>query len=196
MIERALRASVLELHKAQSGDEKDANEAYQRAIRASVEEAKKVRAETSLGGQETGVEKVGSKSDGTEGHDYELEKALTKSLEDYHASLGQAPANDDRDSGLGTEEDEAYQRTIEESKRSHMENERKLAEIERQQRLIKEEDQELQRALAESQQENKTKEEELQKQRNEEDVVMEYVKKQSLLEEEHRRKKDAESQAT
>lgn len=214
MIERAIRASVNELRKVQSqGSNEQESETYARAVQASIEEAKKTRAEQQPG-QETGV--VSSSNEGD--HDAELSRVLTQSLEDYKTSQAdQDPQThnvgghwDDSGSEVGTEDDEDFKRTLEESKRMHTEREqghlnepsaqspppipprspRRTPAPEAQQSrsspTLADDEKELQRAMTESQEDSKKHKDALAKQRTEEDIVMEYVKKQSLLEEQLR----------
>jgi UDP:flavonoid glycosyltransferase YjiC (YdhE family) len=220
MIERAIRASVNELHRSQTAPSVGAqdDEVYQRAVKASIEEAKKARGELSESPQDTGA------APGGDDHDAELERVLTQSLEEYKISQTKSASQghwDDGDSDHDSEADEELKRTLEESKRLHTEQQsrqetgvvarepvtsatitsparennddelqRAITESERE---AKQHEEELQRAMTESEQHSKNSEAEIAKQRTEEEIVLEYVKKQSLLEEELRKKKAGEA---
>ncbi|RVX67242.1 hypothetical protein B0A52_09279 [Exophiala mesophila] len=209
VIERALRASLLELQAVQEDDDHHSDEAYQSAIRASLSEYKKAHEEH---GQKTGVVRAVP-----EDHEEELERVLTKSLQDYKkatAGVDHDHFHDDEDSGVDTDHDEHFKRVIEESKRLHTENEMKKQELLQREAQLESNgtdsaaaaqvpatgssditaddanDEDLQRALTASVQEEKQKQEILSRQKTEEEVVLEYVKKQSLLEEELRKQKE------
>ncbi len=143
--------------------------------------------------------------------DVELTRALTHSLEEYQLSQARHPHShsghhvhydpdghdfEDSDvSGIGTEEDENFKKTLEESKWIHTENEekRKLnggAAVDG--------DDDLRKAIEESEKLDKEKnsavvgEKEVgtnqkEKEDKEYQTMMGFVKKQSLLEEEHRK---------
>lgn len=208
MIERAIRASVNELRKTQSqGENENESEAYARAVKASIEEAKKARAEQQSG-QETGVTSPVEEED----HDAQLSRVLTQSLEEYKASQAKTHQVgshwDDSDSEIGTEDDEDFKRTLEESKRLHTERtaqspppipprspRRTPAPETQAATAVANGDDDLQRAITASEEEGKKHEELLARQQTEEEIVLEYVKKQSLLEEEHRKNKESQQQA-
>lgn len=214
VIERALRASLRELHKSSSEGDKHSEAAYQSAIKASMQEYKKAHAEQ---GQESGVVSTLPEGHHHE-HDEELERVLTQSLDDYKQKTGgQAPQlppraetrwEDDSDSGVDTDYDEDFERAIAESKQLHTDNEQKKKDLAQREAALAEkggeippptngqsqgadDDAELQRALTASSEEEKHRLGTLSKQKTEEEIVLEYVKKQSLLEEELRRKKEA-----
>ena len=219
IIERAIRASVKELQKAQAGpNAKPADEdAYKAAIKASVEEAKKARGERVA--REPALATIPSAtSQETSLHEHDddaaLTKALTQSLEEYKLSqAGHAGQHkhfvhhdpdghyfsDSEDSGMGTEEDENFKKTLEESRRVHTENEEKRKlnggvaidgdadlqrAIEESEKLHREQMAIKEAALGMSDKENEDKEHE---------IVMEYVKKQSLMEEKLSKAKVAEA---
>jgi UDP:flavonoid glycosyltransferase YjiC (YdhE family) len=198
IIERALRASVRELQQAQENGEVE-NQAYQKAVAASVSEAKRARSELTAKDEKANPMETDMAADED---DEVLTRALTQSLEEY--KLGQqvplAPENGghDRhqdgehdlssDSGLGTDNDEDYRRTLEESKRLHTENHNEHSVVNANGKTGDVDDDDLKRAITESETARQTREEELARQRTEEEIVLEYVKKQSLLEEEHQQK--------
>jgi hypothetical protein len=198
IIERALRASVRELQQAQKNGEIE-NEAYQKAVAASVSEAKRARGELTAKDEKANP----MENHGTADEDDEvLTRALTQSLADYKPGQLQSPpyenGHHDRhqgehdwssDSGLGTDDDEDFKRTLEESKRLHTENQNKqsVVNINEVTNDVNDED-DLKRAITESEIAHKTWEEDLARQKTEEEIVLEYVKKQSLLEEQHEQK--------
>ena len=177
MIGRALRASVAALQSADQSE--DPNAAYQKAIAASIVEAKRARAQFADAKQE-GQDQKGP--DHTADDDDELARAIRESLTQHTkqpASSSSSSAHQVRsiaDSGIGSEDDDLYRRAIEESKQQHQGNETSGGD-----------DDELSRAISESQDSH----ENVQRQKTEEEIVLEYVKKQSLMEEESRQKKQA-----
>jgi len=133
---------------------------------------------------------------------------LTQSLEEYKAAQAAhqdwtartAEHLDNSDSGVDTDYDDDFKRVVEESKRLHTENEQKKKDLsEREAALVTigdtalttepaelqdDDDDELKRAITESEQHEKLRQENVTLQRSEEDIVLDYVKKQSLLEQE------------
>jgi UDP:flavonoid glycosyltransferase YjiC (YdhE family) len=198
IIERALRASVRELQQAQENGEIE-DETYQRAVAASVLEAKRARGELTAKDEKSNpMEDAGA----TDEDDMELTRALTQSLQDQNISQqhplpyensrhhrGQEVEHDlSSDSGLGTDDDEDFKRTLEESKRLHTENQNKQSTVSTNEVAdsIHDNDHDLKRVITESEIEHKMREEALARQKTEEEIVLEYVKKQSLLEEQHK----------
>ncbi|KAL2443709.1 Sterol 3-beta-glucosyltransferase UGT80B1 [Exophiala dermatitidis] len=227
LIERALRASLRELHGASGSgattnmDEND--EAYNLAIKASMQEYKTAQAEqqqsASGGSASVAVEHAEGEE---EEKDDELEKVLKQSLEEFKAAqpvpwgdrtgwkhsgeheTNIAPTADDD----GESDDEALRQTLKESQRLHVENEQKkkdIAELEASMmmtgglddgpaaaddlpgKLELDEgigDGEEQDSVQGEQQPHRQESSSLSKQRTEEEIVLEYVKKQSLLEQE------------
>jgi UDP:flavonoid glycosyltransferase YjiC (YdhE family) len=197
IIERALRASVRELQQAQENGEIE-DEAYQRAVAASVLEAKRARGELTAKDEKSNpMEDAGA----TDEDDMELTRALTQSLQDQNISEQHPPPYENSqhhrgqevehdlssDSGLGTDDDEDFKRTLEESKRLHTENQNKQSTVSTNEVADGiDDDHDLKRAITESEMEHKMREETLARQKTEEEIVLEYVKKQSLLEEQHK----------
>ncbi len=216
IIERALRASLRELHNANGGVQDDL--AFKTAMRASIREFQRAQAERP---QETGVVSVAGEKhnadDDDDDHAQVLERVLTKSLEEYRAAQAAQPNSqpesveylDYSDSGIDTEYDEDFKRAVKESKRLHTENEQKRNDLaEREAMLVTngheavssgsaeahdDDDEELKRALTASEQEEKLRQDELTQQRTEEQIVLDYIKKQSLLEEEMRKQREAQN---
>ena len=166
MIEKALRASVNELKNAKATGSN--YESYDRAMAAGA-------AEASGAGRDSGNE------------DAELSEALQRSLREHKAEVAlKHEEQDTLDSGFGSDDDEDYKRAAEGSDRLQ-------SRIDLHDNSAKggdpDSDDGLKRAMTESGKEHKSKEDELAKQKMEEEIVLEYVKRQSLLEEEHRKKR-------
>lgn len=152
-IERAIRASIQELQHA--SEEGDNEEVLRSAIQASIAEANRAQS---------------GQNNAPHGHPERLEAALHQSIQ-QRPSLGRTQTKiaelDFDDSGVDTDDDENIKAALESS--------RKLPPSEYR-------DQELERALAESKMLHDEHEKSLNKTKTEEDIVMEYVKKQSLAE--------------
>ncbi|KAI4256519.1 MAG: hypothetical protein LQ352_002067 [Teloschistes flavicans] len=167
MIERAIRASVMELRAAsKTGDEE---QAVQKAIKASVVEATRPREAKSTSGQTSSKHQEES-----------LRLALERSVSS-HATDHDVANNDFDDSGTETDDDENIKIAIERS-----------SAIADHSNLI---DPELQKAMEVSRQAHIQHEQDLHRERTEEEIVLEYVKKQSLLEDQHRRSLDTRAGA-
>jgi len=175
MIEKAIRASVAELQKvSKEGDEQDA---LQLAIQASIVEAKRARSRQSR-------ERPGFQSSTGGELDRELGIALRMRMH------GQGGVNelhhlqrDGDDSGVETDDDENIKLAIERSKQSA------------QMPPVVEAD-DLLRAMTQSQKDQQKRERAETVERMEEDIVLEYVKKQSLAEGEHKRSLAAKGGST
>ena len=223
VVERALRASVNALrNNPEPITDENQNEAFQRAVQASVREAQKARKDLGNNSQVFAESPVDDSEE--ESH---LARVLTQSLEEQHYG-GTNIAMVDNDHDYDTEEDEEYLQAVVASQRSAPEmqtrsvpplpsktagqvtgttssrrTDSELHEEELRQALAasllkeqhnvsandhnEDDDAELMKALALSEKESKQRTAELEKQRTEEEIVMEYIKKQSLLEEEHRK---------
>jgi hypothetical protein len=182
MIAQAIRASIAELERPASRDEDD-EETLQRALKASLQEA--------------------SKHGASEEEQRALEETLRRSLVDTapgktkRSGEGSESDNEwDSDTDEGdTEDDEVYRKIIAESKHMHSKEAAVVeAEPEADKRTAAsadtthDEDSHFQKALEESERVERERMEALQKQKSEEEIVMEYVKKQSLAEEEDRKR--------
>ena len=170
MIEKAIRASVIELQKAQKDG--DGGDAVQRAIQASVAEAGRVRR------GERAKPTVDS-FDGAGVHDEQLKAALLRSMQE---SSGSDQRNnladvDFDDSGVDTDDDENIKVAIERSKANPVDD----PPVE----SLKDED--FQKAIELSKGAQEEHEQGLSKSKTEEEIVLEYIKKQSLAEEEHKK---------
>ena len=163
LIERAIRASVAELRIASREGEE--NEAIQRAVQASVAEATRACRSKSLD------EEYMMSNDREE-----LEMALQRSLSLHpHDHEDEQPPDCFDDSGIDTDDDVNIKEAIRKSSiptdhPSPLQEDLQLARAIEESRLTQEENQ--RRLIGE---------------RTEEDIVMDYVKKQSLLEDQHRR---------
>ena len=165
IIERAIRASVRELQLA--SQEGDNSEAIQRAIQASVAEASQARSE--------GDSKVRSTtSDGSNDHQKELAAFLQRSVQEHQQSGRRNPLSDFDfdDSGVDTDGDENIKAAI---------NRSKSTPTGRQTGDNNEDD--FQAAIELSKKAHEEHEQCLSKSKTEEEIVIEYVKKQSLAEE-------------
>lgn len=170
IIEKAIRASVLELQSAsQEGDDADA---IQRAIQASVAEAAKLR------GKDRSKPHTGA-SDGFSNHDKVLEAALHRSVSQHPISDSQSNlATDDfDDSGVDTDDDENIKAAVERSKSAETGGPN-AADLT---------DEDLQQAITLSTKAQEEHEQSLSRSETEEKIVLEYVKRQSLVEEQHKR---------
>lgn len=178
MIERAIRASVKELQKV--GGSTNDSEALNRAIQASIAEASRRRSNEdpalmTLTGEDAE-------------HQALLEKAIQESLSQYQLPSQFA----DPDADIDTDDDEAVKLAIEKSKEAPTvtdvdsdEDENIKRAIEKSKKISPEDsDEEIKLALQRSKTEHMK---ELSRTQTEEEIVLEYVKKQSLAEEEHKR---------
>jgi hypothetical protein len=182
MIARAIRASITELERPVSANE-DEDEALQRAMKASIEEA--------------------SRNGASEEEQKMLEETLKNSLLETRRQRSSDSEWDDSD----TEDDEEYQRIIAESKElAHMQSEYPAQYVVNMASGAQEtgvldgppvgtstgahhdDDEAFRQALEESERAERDRMSQLEKQKTEEEIVMEYVKKQSLAEEEHKRR--------
>ena len=165
MIEKAIRASVMELQLAST--EGNNNEAIQRAIQASGAEAAQTRSEIHSKPRPTTLDGAGDREKG-------LAAALQRSLLENQRSEQRHPVADIDfdDSGVDTDDDENIKAAIDRSKSSPT----------RQPRDGKNDD-DFQTAIELSRKANEEHEQGLSKSKTEEEIVLEYVKKQSLAEE-------------
>ena len=160
LIERAIRASISELQSASQDHDEDALE---RAIQTSLAEASHAR------------HTMGSHDELDGEHRQQLEAAIRLSIMGNHSSPLESKVRDNRgdmdDSGIDTDDDLSMKAALEESKKAAVS-------------VSPEMDDDLKRALEQSRlHDDQTKDE-----KSEEEIVIEYIKKQSLAEEEHRQK--------
>ena len=169
MIERAIRASVLELQLA--SNEGDNNEAIQRAIQASVAEAAQARSEDHSKPRPTAL-------DGAGDHKKEFAAALQHSVQRNQQLDERHPVADVDfdDSGVDTDDDENIKAAIERSKLTPTGQLRDGNE-----------DDDFQTAIELSRKANEEHDQGPSKSKTEEEIVLEYVKKQSLAEEKLRK---------
>ena len=164
MIENAIRASVTELQAAEK--EGDDHDAVSRAIRASVEEAVRARKP--------------QKGDGASDHPHDPDEQLTEALRRSVTQEEQHPLADADfdDSGIDTDDDENYKAAIALSKASSKavadDDDRGL------------DDKELTEAIKASEKSYAQDQELLERKKTDEDIVMEYIKKQSLEESQYK----------
>ena len=166
MIERAIRATVTELQNASKDG--DSGDAIQRAIQASVAEAAQAR-------QDEQSDLTAAGSDDAGDYDEQLKVALNRSLQDTSTpdqpnSLANA---DFDDSGIDTDDDENIKAAIQRSKTMPVTHPR----------VDEPNEEDIQKAIELSKEHDQGRS----KAKTEEEIVLEYVKKQSLAEEQHRR---------
>lgn len=177
LIARAIRASMLELQREPAPNETEEH-ALQRAMNASMEEAQK----SGVSAEEQQV----------------LEETLRASMLDTSRAKRGHSTDSEWDSS-DTEDDEAYQRILAESEKLHQlhssgdKHDEYFSSIAgareaggAQAQGDEEEEEALRKAIEESERLDKEGKEKLEKQMTEEEIVMEYVKKQSLAEAQHR----------
>ncbi|KAF2743049.1 glycosyltransferase family 1 protein [Sporormia fimetaria CBS 119925] len=160
MLAEAIRASLAELERPAPPEEDD-DATLQRALNASLEEA--------------------GRHGASEKEQRMLEEALKSSL---LGGPNQRRSESEWDVASDTEDDEEYQRIIAESREMTQHGSRQ--DEDRGAGDGHEDD--LREVLQESEKAEREREEAIAKQAADEEIVMEYVKKQSLLEEEHRRR--------
>lgn len=180
LIARAIRASMVELQREPESDETE-EEALQRAMKASMEEA-----------QKSGVSQEEQRV---------LEETLRTSMLETSRARREHGTDSEWDSS-DTEDDEEYQRILAESEKLHHlhskgENDDEyFASIAGAGEVAdatgesnsKEEEEAIRKAIEESERQDREHKLNLEKQKTEEDIVMEYVKKQSLVEAQHRQR--------
>ncbi|KAL9072485.1 MAG: hypothetical protein Q9157_005069 [Trypethelium eluteriae] len=185
MIEEAIRASIAELDRARTTATESDEDAMKRAMHASLDEAQRF---------EPGNHEI---------HEQELEEALRRSMLDSGPSRSlpdsaPPPAYDEANASTITdakqdpatsreheeaEEDELH-KAMEASKASYSEYENRDSATAREYEQAEEDD--ILKALDASKAAHEEFNNEMTRQKTEEDIVMEYIKKQSLAEEEHR----------
>jgi len=187
LVANAIRASIAELDRTpETASVEEEEQALKRAIQASLDEA--------------------GRNGSTAEEQRLLEETIRQSLLDT-SRRRQHGDDSEWDSGEDSEGDEEFQRIVAESKElahlhaSHPE-EYKSASGEQESGIMNniadatgangthpaDEDEELKKALEMSEKAHQESMQKLEAQKTEEDIVMEYVRKQSLLEEEHRQK--------
>ena len=185
LVARAIRASVAELERAPAdANEQDSEEALRRALQASIEEA--------------------SRSGATEEEQKLLEETLRKSLLDtsHHRQHG----SDSEWNSSDTEDDADFQRIMAESKElAHLQQ--RYPQHHQDATSTQEsgtvgaahvtggsvdtsaEDEEFRRVLEESENVERERQANSTKEKSEDEIVMEYIKKQSIIEEEQRQRR-------
>ena len=178
---RAVRASVAELERAPANStEQDEEEALKRAMQVSLQEA--------------------GRSGATEEEQKLLEETLRKSLLD--TSRHHQHGSDSEWDSSDTEDDADFQRIMAESKelahlQQHYPQDYQNAAGVQESGVAgasgavdtTAEDEELRKVLEESERAEKERQANASKEKTEDEIVMEYIKKQSLLEEEHRQRR-------
>ena len=188
LVANAIRASIAELDRTpENAGAAEEEQALQRAMQASLDEA-------SRNGRSEQEQKL-------------LEETIRQSLLDT-SRRRQHGSDSEWDSDDDTEDDEEFQRIVAESKElAHLHEqhpeEYQAASGAQESGIMgaiadatgangpmhpADDDEELKKALKLSEKAHQESMEKLEKQKTEEDIVMEYVRKQSLLEEEHRQR--------
>jgi hypothetical protein len=188
LVANAIRASIAELDRTpEDAGAEEEEQALKRAIQASLDEA--------------------GRNGRSEQEQKQLEDTIRQSLLDT-SRRRQHGSESEWDSGDDTEDDAEFQRIVAESKElAHLHQkypeEYQAAAGDQETgimtaiadatganatHLTDDDEEELKKALAMSEKAHRESMEKLEKQKTEEDIVMEYVRKQSLLEEEHRQK--------
>ena len=198
LIERAIRASMKELDRMQSTDVGH-EEAMDKVLEASIAEA---RAHHGGGLDHGQLEAALRKSIREATQQQRSEDSGIDTEEDEYVKQALEESKKTATAGPEVDDDEHIKRVIEESKHTVKPKEHRTdEEDEEMKRAIEESkktaaslkdvpagenDEELIRAIEESNQTNILREKEEQRERTEEEIVLEYVKKQSLKEAEHR----------
>ena len=170
MIERAIRATVTELQNASKDG--DSGDAIQRAIEASVAEAAQTRQDEQSNPTAAGSDEAGD-------YDEQLKAALQRSLQENPKSdQPNVLANADfDDSGIDTDDDENIKAAIQGSKTMPIADPP----------VGSPKDEDIQKVIEMSKKAQEEHDQGISKSKTEEEIVLEYVKKQSLAEEQHRR---------
>ncbi|SLM37934.1 glycosyltransferase family 1 protein [Lasallia pustulata] len=171
LIERAIRASVAELQLGT--EESDEDDAVRRAVRASVVEAGRVRDERG----EASAAGVMDKSDNNDSPLKQAPKGDTRERyppDEENSALGHSERND---SGVGTDDDDVLKVILEQSRHASTAADAGEADV--------------QKAIELSRSSLRESEEAELRAKAEEEIVLEYVKKQSLAEERYRQSQKA-----
>jgi Tfp pilus assembly major pilin PilA len=189
-LEAAIAASIA--HNSHGNTEEDALVAN--AIRASIAELERTPADAGTADEEAAINRAMQASleeAGPNNRSQEEQKALEATVRASLHETGrrrQHGSSSEWDSDDDTEDDEEFQRVVAESKELahlHAKNPEDTINVTGASGAS-DDDEELRRALEESERAHKDSADLAQRQRTEEDIVLEYVRKQSLLEEEHR----------
>lgn len=182
LMARAIRASVAELERAPAdASGQDEEEVLKRAMQASIDEA--------------------GRNGATEAEQKALEETLRKSLLD--TSRHRQHGSDSEWDSSDTEDDADFQRIMAESKelahlqQLHPQDYQSATGAQENGTLgavsatgeASAEDEELRKVLEESEKAEKERQANASKEKSEDEIVMEYIKKQSLMEEEHRQRR-------
>lgn len=182
LMARTIRASIAELEQAPANaSAQDEEKALNRAMQASIDEA--------------------GRSGVTEDEQKLLEETLRKSLQD--TSRHRQHGSDSEWDSSDTEDNADFQRILAESKElAHLQQQYpqdyQNATVQQESGIADAvvgapdanvEDEELRKVLAESERAEQERQANASKEKSEDEIVMEYIKKQSLLEEEHRQRR-------
>ncbi|KAI0626095.1 Glycosyltransferase family 1 protein [Pyrenophora tritici-repentis] len=203
LLASAIRASVAELERAPAGtiaSQQDEEEALHRALTASLEEARKANVtdeeqraleetlrksllETRVRRQHGSDSEWDSDADTKEGEEYRRIIAESKELAHMHANH----AEDYATSAQGAQQESGIMDAMSQAIAASTDGSTDVGTIASPREThYEDDDADLQRVLEESEKAETERMQMLEKQQTEEDIVMEYVRKQSLLEEQHR----------
>lgn len=171
LIERAIRASVAELQLAT--EENDEDNAVRRAVQASVVEAGRVHGERGAGSA-AGAMDITDDRDGPPEQAQELNVHKEYSLDGKPSALGRSEPTD---SGIDTDDDDTVKTTFEKSKHTSTAPDAAEADVLKAIELSKKSHQEAEEMELRA--------------KAEEEIVLAYVKRQSLAEEQHRQSHEA-----
>ena len=205
LLASAIRASVAELERAPTGtnaSQQDEEEALHRALTASMEEAGKTNIteeeqraleetlrksllETRVRRQHGSDSEWDSDADTEEGEEYRRIIAESKELAHMHANYPEDYAT----SAQGAQQESGVMYAMSQALDASTDGSTDMGTIASPREVHHgDSDADLQRVLEESEKAETERMQMLEKQQTEEDIVMEYVRKQSLLEEQHRQR--------
>ena len=194
-LEAAIAASVAETSRGNT----DEDQRIAGAIRASIAELERVPADSSVEDEEAALKRAiqasieeAGRGGATAEEQRVLEETLRQSLLDV--SRRRQHGSDSEWDSSDTEDDADFQRIMAESKElAHLQQNfpqdyQSTAGVQNNGAAGVGEDDELKRVLEESEKAEKERMANADKQKSEDEIVMEYIKKQSLMEEEHRQR--------
>jgi hypothetical protein len=205
----AIRASIAELERAPAGSnlsQQDEEEALRRVMTASMEEAGKTNVteeeqkaleetlrksllETTKRRQADSDNEWDSDADTEDDEDYKRIIAESKQLAQMHAEHPNEYANSSQGAQQESGVMDAMSQAISAADADDMSHRIEMRDIDDNEVYDDDDDDaELKKVLEESEKAENERMQKLEKQKTEEDIVMEYVRKQSLLEEEHRQR--------
>ena len=186
MIEQAIRASIAELDRARISDTETDEDAMKRAMQASLEESQRFRHSDNPSDHEQDLQEAMRRSMLDSGHTYSPEGNVPPPA--YEEAIANAPVQPEQDPAKSREyqqaEEDELRTAMDTSKASYSEHENRDAATSQEYEQAEEDD--FQKAMEASKTSHEEHSNEMTRQKTEEEIVMEYVRRQSLLEEEHR----------